>query len=419
MRRKSASNRRREKTPQHRRSSRRRLLSRIALVSAVLSALCALFALIFLVLSIWRHEPFPEGLWRVTLAYSGAAFVLLIVRLITARRPRTHKVKRSVHTPDPKKEGMVLILVLVLLGMMAALILHLQQSAYIGRQADARLLQQTRLRAALQDEGLRRIQALADQPEHRFHHAEQAWAETVEIERPDGITTVSRITDLNRYLDVNNLFLPDDFPGPNLTEDALIEAMTHAADFTPIERIEAIRDWIDPDDEGIRETAYYMNLTPPYEVPNAWMHTWHEFNWIAGFEPSYFEIKPLYRVGRAFEANITDLLTVIPGPRRRPIPVNINTADLTLLTSLGGSGFEELARFIQLRRAEQPFETLETLLARVDESLFTFMRPFLAVRSTHFIVEVQAIETPYRARLRALLTLDDEGEIRIRQWVIQ
>ncbi len=389
----------------------------------VLGSLCVVLAAIFALLALIQKQPLHQPTWTLCFALAGGGGILLLIRglLGLSKKIRRRKSRMMPVPPEPVtggEDGMVLILVLVLLGAISALLLHIQYTARIAQQADLRLWQDARLRAALNEEAFHLMQTLANDEDLTVDHLNQSLLETRETVRPDGVTTISRITDVNRYVDINNLVLGDDFGMVNHTERFLIEAMTKTSDFTPIERIEALTDWMDADDEGIRESEFYMALDPPYTVPNTWLHSWNELLLIHGFSPDYFVQKPKHVIGRPFTANMADLLTIVPGPRTRPVPVNINTASSDVLESVFGLAEEALARYIYIARADRPFRSIDALLAQANSALFTELAPFIAVRSTHFIIEVMAFEGDRRGGLRAVVHREPEGRVRVMQWVL-
>ena len=126
----------------------------------------------------------------------------------------------------------------------------------------------------------------------------------------------------------------------------------------------------------------------------------------------------MYRTDRRFEANIKNLIAVIPGPRERPTPININTATAELLEALVGTANEPLARYIQLTRLERPFRSLDALLPFIDTGTLQFLRPFADVRSSHFLLDMQALHNDQRVRVRAVAERSPEGDTRIHQWVM-
>lgn len=421
MKSKSESNRIRQSSPQHRRSARRRLANRMRIVVTVLGSLSFVFALLFLIISLWRDEIFPDGpTWQICLAYAGGGILLFLIRALLGRSSHRHRRKRGAAPPrvDPRKSGMILIVALILLGAMSALALYLQQAAYVARQTDVRQLARTQLRLALIDEGFARLQQLADDPEREVDHLEKEWLAPREVERPDGIVTLSRIRDLNRYADLNNLYLPDTFASENLAESLLADIMTHAGDFTPLERLVAIQDWINPKDEGIRASDFYLQQDPAYEVPNTWMHHWTELLWVEGIDLDYFEPHPLYRVGRPFEADINRLITVIPAPRDRPIPININTAAPELLEAISGPDRTQIARLIQATRMDRPIRSIDVLRPYLEPGAIEIMRPFIGVQSSHFALDVMASDLQIRLYARAIVERHDDGRVQILQWVM-
>lgn len=424
---KSRSQKRRHATPQHRRAATRRVLNKARLLFLILGVLSMVLGAVLALLAFFQSQPMTQPIWMICLAYAGGGLLLLLLHTLLGLSKRGRRRKGGGRpaeeipertAPARGKDGMVLVLVLVLLGMTTVLLFHVQYTARMTQQADLKRWQDARLRTALIDEGLHRARQLADDDDLAVDHLEKAWLDNTETVRPDGITTISRVTDLNRYVDINNLNLGDDFSRQNHTERFLIEAMTKAGDFTPIERTVALTDWMDADDDGIRESEFYLAMDPPYAVPDTSLQSWNELLLIHGFTTEYLERKPLHVIGRPFSANIVDLLALVPGPRNQPVPVNINTAPIEVLESIFGLEQEPLAQYIRIARADRPFRSIDALLAQADQALFTELAPFLSVRSTHFLIEVRAFEERRNAGLRAVVHREPEGRVHILQWVL-
>ncbi len=425
---KSKAQKRRHSTPQHRRSAWRRFINKTRLLLIVLGILSIVLGAFLALLALIQKQPLHQPIWQICAAYVAGGGVLLLLRWLLAlpkrfrrRAPPSPPVSPESpagETPLDRRSGMVLVLVLVVLGLTSALLLHVQHSARLTQRIDQRIWQEARLRVALTDEAFHRIRQLANDEDRAVDHLRKPWLGYLETERPDGITTISRVLDLNRFIDINNLVLGPDFTRANLTERFLVEAMTQAGDFTPIERIDALRDWINPGDDALWGTDFYMQRQPPYAVAGTWLYSWHELRWIEGFARDYFARQPLHQVGRPFSADIVELLAVVPGSRDQPIAVNINTAPSAVLASVFGPGAEHIARYIYIVRPDQPFRSIDALLAQADTALFAELSPFIDVRSTHFLIEVRAFEAGAAAGLRAVAHREQGGRVHILQWVL-
>jgi type II secretory pathway component PulK len=283
---------------------------------------------------------------------------------------------------------------------------------------DQLLWNQARLRTALTDEALHTLGRLANDEDRAVDHLEKEWNQPVETERPDGVTTITRVTDLNRMFDLNNLSAHRmTHTRPEATR-MLNDLMIMTGDFAPVDRIESLTDWVSTTNTGARKSEFYLQKDPPYRTPDTPLHTWSELLWAQGFDKTYFERKPLYQIARPFSENLIDLACIIPGPYERPMPININTAPRAVLEAVLGPDRDMLVRYIELARLDQPYRSIDALLALADPGYLQDVRPFLDVRSTFFLVEVRGFAAEHRAHLRVVAQRDTEGIIRIRQWVM-
>ncbi len=323
---------------------------------------------------------------------------------------------------DPKgtrtgdRSGFVLIIALVLLGLMATWATHLHVSTRQARTSAHQQAVRARLRAALVDEAFNRLDALAADPQPLFDHRDKYWLGTREVDRPEGLATKSQLTDLNQYLDLNNLWLPPDFPGQNITERVLQEVLVLSGDDAPLERIVPLTAWMQPTEERDAALDFYAAADPPYSAPGTALLAWGEFQWIRGFEPGYWQPRPRTQVARPFEFNVIDLVTILPGPRTRPVPVNINTAPLPLLEALFGPGHESAARYVALNREERPLRAIDPLEWLLPEPLFQRLRPFITVRSSYVRLDAQAYLDGQYLSLYVLAERDTDGSVHIRHW---
>lgn len=402
----------------------------------VLGCLCLVLAGTMALLALSRKQSLPSPLLQLSGIYGLTGLLLILIRsllgfFIAPRKQMPYPPitpildavdleaqPQRISPPRRNQDGMVLPIVLILLSLVTGLVMHILYAQRLDTRMDQLRWTQTRLRTALTDEALYTLGRLADDEERAVDHLEKEWNRPVETERPDGVTTITRVTDLNRMFDLNNLA---DHQMPHTQTEAermVSDLILMTGDFAPVERIEALTDWVSTTNTGTYTSAFYMQKDAPYRTPDTPLHTWSELLWVHGFDTPYFERKPLYKIARPFSENLIDLACIIPGPDKRPIPININTAPKPVLEAVLGPERETLVRYIELARLDQPYRSIDALLALADPGYLEDVRPFLDVRSNYFLVEVNGFAAEHRAHLRVVAQRDTEGNIRIRQWVL-
>jgi type II secretory pathway component PulK len=311
----------------------------------------------------------------------------------------------------------VLVLVLVLLGLIAGLVLEAVVTARSTLELETVHLQSVRLQAAAVDAVRHALQQLADDEMLSVDHEKEEWAKPIERKHPSGISTWVRITDENRRFDLNNLHVEAEDLKMKPAAEVVMDILTLCGDFTPIEKVQSLIDWIDPDDDGFRETAYYEQQDPPYDPANTWLKTWSELPHVAGLTRSYFVPRERFESGETFRADVVDCVAVLPGRRSKPVPVNVNTAPREVLLGVLGLEQEELAQYIVLLRKEHPLVSLEPIAMVADPLVIDLAGPYLDVKSNTFRVEARAFEEGRSAQLWALVRRDGKGSVRVLRWV--
>lgn len=318
--------------------------------------------------------------------------------------------------PAARKDGMVLVLVLVLLGLITALIVQAQVGALLNlRMRDAEL-QAARLREVLTTTVLDALQRLADDDLLSVDHLSEPWAQPLEIEYPSGISVWVAVSDAQSGFDLNNLYCEKPPLTAQSPAEVLMNIMTLCGDYAPVERADALRDWIDPDSDGFFETAYYERREPPFQAADSWLNSWHELAFVQGYSYAYF-LSPGQPSQVTTSADLPDCLTVIPGRRASPVPVNINTAPREVLTAVAGLAQEEWARRILVLRQAAPIISLEPLLEAAGPDPDA-LRPMLDVKSSVFCVKASAFYDSHTADIWALVKRNEDGEVSIIRWVM-
>lgn len=146
------------------------------------------------------------------------------------------------------------------------------------------------------------------------------------------------------------------------------------------EVLEAILDWLDPDDEprtaiGGAELPYYLSLDPPLRPRNGALLTFSELLLVRGVSPALLE-------------RLSRFVTVLPGLPSQAPRVNVNTAPPEVLFALGGKMMHSpalVSRIVEARRRKAIGSWRELLdiagdakaigeiqqLARFDSDCFT------------------------------------------------
>lgn len=408
--------------------SRRAVLARIEQVMLVLAVLCLVIAgLIAGLAQLLNYEARPAQ-FRLSIAYLVAAAGLFILRGITrlvrkrverrrSRRPPAARGSvRPVRSPS-RQSGAALIFVLVILGLLAVLLAQIRLRAESARRRAASALLHEQLRHAATSAAREMLQLLADDPDTEADHTNEPWASPHEFTSPTGVSTWTRVVDAQRAFDLNNVAV-DSPDAPRSCRDILMDLMTLCGDFTPVGRVEALRDWVDEDEEGMRESDYYAEKDPPYVAPNRPLYLLSEALWTDGFRRDYFSRAETPYPRRAFEGHLLDAVTVLPVPRTRPIPVNLNSASREVLQAVLGLEHEETVIDILTRRHRGPITSLADPGSMLNPQLVASVAPYVTVKSNFFEVEARAFAEGAGINLRALVQRTADGDVRILRWIL-
>ena len=313
--------------------------------------------------------------------------------------------------PTPRaQDGSILMIVLVLLGIIAAVSLHAIVTARGALELSSTRLDHGLLRLAAIDTARAAMQQLADDPDLTIDHLAEPWARAQEYVDPSGTTRMIRITDAHRRFDLNNLQVAaTDLARP--ASDVLAGIMTQCGEFRSSQRIEALRDFIDADESGPWESFYYRELDPPFACPNHILYSWHDLFLIDGWEPALFEPNPIKQSGALFNHDLVDGVTVIAAPRERIIPINVNTAEPVTLHGLFGMGREGVVERILARRKDNPYRTTEFLAELIGTTEYANAAPYLDVKSDYFHIQAIAYREGRTARLNVLARRQSDGTV--------
>ncbi len=165
--------------------------------------------------------------------------------------------------------------------------------------------------------------------------------------------------------------------------------------------LDAIIDWIDPDDEPLPEGAesfYYGSLDPPYVCKNGPLDTLSELLMIKGVTDEVY-------------GKISKYLTVYSNGF-----VNINTAGKDVLMCLDEGMNEAMAQGIINYRTDKPFEGKEELKGVINnDEAYGRMSPIIDTKSNAFSVESIGLVERVEKKIRAVINRE-ERQISCRYW---
>jgi type II secretory pathway component PulK len=327
------------------------------------------------------------------------------------------KLTRAADRGASRHRGFVAVLVLAAIGLLTALVMEAQARTRGRLHARAGAFTELKLQAALSDSVRRAMLRLADDEDLLVDSPLELWAKPEEVGVPTGITVRVEISDACARFDLNNLHLGV----PDLTsrgpDEILMDLMTASGDFQPSSRAAALRDWIDPDQDGLRERPYYEAENLPFRPANRRLATLAEITGVAGFDREFLLEKAKPRPGQEFRHAFRDLVTVVPVERDRPLRVNVNTAARPVLQALLGAGESAMVETVLVARQSAPVRGLDLFLPGLDPRQQNTLLAYADVRSEFFEIRARAYQ-PGGGGLAAtvLVQRDPAGKVTVLRW---
>lgn len=238
-----------------------------------------------------------------------------------------------------------------------------------------------------------------------YDSLDEPWAYGVPFQEFNGAIMQCTIADEFGKLNINALL--DRRGEPNATLEEALRFLFNARGAVE-DPVDAILDWIDPDDDPRplgAEYDYYQSLGTPYPCKNGPMASIQELLLVRGVTPEVFFGDPQLQ-----QVPLTELLTVYGHRNGR---VNVNTAQPELLVALGESlGMQGLAELVVQERELGPFVSNQDLVTRGvlppqdDSGAGTRRaRPF-TVNSMAFRLQGNGISAGTRVRIEAYVWRD-------------
>ncbi len=411
----------------------RKYRTKVSHLLAVIGYMSLIVGVLYLLSSFFQYTHQREPLQRAAMYFLAGGLITLAARFVMIIFPQQQRIdvspavrrrrdySRNLRRP-PRDEvqsgetGSVMLFALILLGLLATLATHhLVTTRMVQAEAAVRMEIQA-LRLAALDGARAAMQALADDEDLLVDHPGEAWAKVVEVIDPANTSRMVTTTDLNRKFDLNNMSVA--LTGDELAPDRVLSGILIYCDIlTPGPKLDALRDWTDPDPSGVYEDLHYRDYrNPGYTTPGRALFGMSELFMVEGWTPALFAPRA-ESIGRtAFNGSLADCTTIIPVSRERIIPVNINTASPDLLLALFGYGREALVENLVARRKNHPLPAVDTLLhmAGLDES--AALVPYLDVRSSWFHIHAAAFrENGRRVRLDLVVRRETDGRVEVVQ----
>jgi type II secretory pathway component PulK len=402
----------------HRRRKRR---ARAALSCGIIGWLGVLLsAALFLMARLYENDVERRFLFMAAVYLIGGLFCLVIQKALqhaAARLAEEGRLNTGVEPFDAprRRHGGALILVLGVVAVVALLVAHAQMRAAMARRWNERGLQRARLQTAAAEAAFFALRQIASDEDLSCDHTNEAWCIRREWKDPAGISVHLQVTDENRFFDVNNLAA---VPGEKMraAADILADLMMLCGDFAPEGRLAALKDWMDADQDGAWESAFYAQKGLPVPA-NRVLYTWAEWLAVDGFDREYFKHRERMTMFEPFKADPLSVFTVLPRNRRQPMRVNINTASPAVLTGIVGLEHEAAVATLVAMRNKRPIRTVDELTWMAPDVLKT-VRDYLDVRSRFFTIHAQAYANERIEAVFALAERTRDGQIVIRQWVM-
>jgi type II secretory pathway component PulK len=403
-----------------RRDVKRRAMKKLSLLFLLVSGIALPASLFFFGMRLLGGGTVEQKRGRLLIASIylavslGSALVALLLKWL--RRRRADRVEDGTSPPFPptagRNGGSVLLIVLALLGGAAVLMLHLQASARsLSRLAQAEWTQ-GRLRAAAAEGVLLAAQRLADDENLLADSPREPWAEPLALSRPPDIEVRVHCRDAQAAYDLNNLALESPAGEARPPGAVLSDLLNLAGIADTARRVSAVRDWIDDDQEGPRESAFYAERTPPYACPDALMRGTEELPLLDGFDAEVLRAD----VGSDGLA-LADCIDALGDRRMLPVPVNVNAAPAAVLRAVLGPQHEGLVRLILARREAGELRSADVFLAALPPAEAQRILRYLDVKSRYFRIAAAAASPDGALRIRALARRDADGAVSILRWM--
>ena len=311
------------------------------------------------------------------------------------------------------RAGMALRMTLAAIVLAGGLALYLQTRAVRLSRSEELALLEERLRVAAAEAAREALWVLAADEDLQVDHLGEEWAAPREATRSDGLSTWAVVEDAGRFFNWNNLAVSN--RAARAPGEILLDLLTFCGDFSPVERVAALADYVDADPEGDYEAGFYRRAEVPFAPPDRELWAPAELLRVHGFTPDLFKARPRASADDLFGGDLAAATVVVPAPVAAPVPVNVNTAGRDVLMGVAGLRQEAAVRAVLSLRQVQPFESL-AMLFMANPELAAALEGTLSVASSYFRVRARASADGLSRTVLAWVHRESNGEVQILQW---
>ncbi len=295
-----------------------------------------------------------------------------------------------------KQRGVALITVLMVFFFASTIAVTMVSRQYLDIRRTANLADS--LQAAANARGVEAfvLQLLKDdlRENPEVDHRSEAWAQQERIFEVDHGEVIFTVEDLNRRINLNNLANDPD----QVTLRRLQLLLTRLE--LPAEIADAIRDWIDDDQESTgfagAEDNEYLLLDPPYRAANAAIRDISELRLVRGVDAQAYE-------------RLRPYVTALPAGAE----INVNTAESFVLQSLSQElGPLEAEQIDQTRMGTPYMEVAKDFVSQQFVPASVNING-LTVKSEFFLVRIESRFGDRRATLESTVQRAEDGSCRV------
>ncbi len=320
--------------------------------------------------------------------------------------------------------GFALLLTVLIISLIVTWTLQFNTSMRSELYAAANMRDNTRL-SAIARSGFHYALAVLfeDASETAFDSLLEAWADPVTLSAHSGAMFEEgrfevQIIDHTGRIQINNLVLVEgqEKGKYNKAQQDLLRRFlgSEQFDLDPEEvdnLIDAIKDWIDPDNEATKfgaESSYYQTLESPYSCKNAPLEFLEELLLIRGITKELF-------YGTKGRPGIAYYLST-QGEGR----ININTADPLVLRSLSEHLDQEMVEGIIAYRENEKNDLSQLGWYKKVRGMSSEVSidDLITTSSTHFEIRSEGLKDTMIKRVRGLVERK-EGNLRILSWRVE
>ena len=242
---------------------------------------------------------------------------------------RTKKAMKRINVD----QGSALLSVILLLATITLLVTEMTERQFLDIRRTGNLLAQDQAylyAQAAEDLAIRvlkeDVSIAIDQKKPQVDHLKEEWRQQVTFPLEGGMIS-ARLTDLQGLFNINDLHSDrwqarDRFLRLLKGLDLSTLSNTGVGTVDPDELLLSIIEWMDDDDQsqtGGAEELYYLGLPKPYRTANQLIRSISELRMIKGFTPELIDL-------------LRPFVVALP----EGLPLNVNTANIEVLTSYPG-----------------------------------------------------------------------------------